>query len=694
MSSTKHYAKYVVLLSTATLSMLAVTTYQTQAHAATTDAATTTTAVVNQTSGAASSASAVSSASAAVTKAASTATTATNAAEVATTTATTANNAVSESASSAEAVATANTVKASSEETTTTATTAASTANSQAVAAQATTSSSATTTASSAAEVTNGGSLDFYPNENTASSANDSRTKVINGTINNLKEGKDNLIKDLTWNLLGTVSTMFGDMGTTHNWLQDAARGTTAITDQWSQQNFPAKHLFTAFWRLAQAVAYPLGNFIPLNFAGNTPKPFKPESELSTAIPTIQLDGNLFMATKSNPSPMTFTYYDPVAKITKTGYAKVNWSGSSTQILPKKNYKIKLYEDEAMTKKLKLKLFDDFPKDNVYQLKANATDVTMSRNLVNASLWSKIVQSEDNVPEALKSAPNTGSVEGYPLFVYTNGKLQGLYTLNIDKDEELWGMDKNDTNDIAIMGNANNTKPLMFEADEAKLDGTDFSIESGDLSTEGRANFNKFLSFVNSSSDADFKAHIGDYIDVQSVMDYYIFDNLIGGIDNIAKNATYLSYDGGKTWRMQMYDMDLTWGMGYFGLYLTKPDADYFNASRDTIFPSHNKLLQRVVKTWPGLVEQRYAELRDKGLISAAAIKDDFHDFMIKPTEQAYVIDQLKNPAEMNQWFTSYKQIADNVDARVKLLDDHFQYTGTGASTTPTVTASTSTTNA
>ncbi|MBT9671458.1 spore coat protein CotH [Secundilactobacillus kimchicus] len=671
MSQTKQTAKYAVLLCTATLSMLTINAYGTHAHAASTDSTVQATQPVTSNQAASTSSATGSSSETASSEAASTP------ASVASTATSTAAVTVASSGSVAESVAASSAAPSS-----TAISEVASSSSASETTDSGSTQSVAPSAASSAATATNSGSTTFYPNENTASSANDSRSKIINGNISNLKAGKSNLVWDLTGGLFGTLDDMFGNSGTTHNWLQDAARGTTAITDQWSQQNLPAKHLFTAFWRLAQAVAYPLGKFLPLNFAGNTPKPFKPESELSTAIPTMQLDGNLFMATKSNPSTMTFTYYDPVAKVTKTGYAKVNWSGSSTQILPKKNYKIKLYEDAELTKKLNLKLFADFKKENVYQLKANATDVTMSRNLVNAGLWSQIVQSEDNVPVALKSAPNTGSVEGYPLFVYTNGKLQGLYTLNVDKDEKLWGMDKDNPDDIAIMGNTNNAKALMFEANEAKLDDTDFSVESGPISDTGRANFNKLLTFVNTSSDAEFKAHIGDYMDVQSAVDYYLFDNLIGGMDNIAKNATYLSYDGGKTWRMQMYDMDLTWGMGLFGLYLTKPDADYFSASRTTKFPSHNKLLQRIATLFPDEVASRYATLRQKGLIDATNIKDAFHDFMIKPTEQAYVVDQLANPSEMNQWFTSYKQIADTVDVRVKLLDDHFGYQPT------TVTAS------
>lgn len=519
----------------------------------------------------------------------------------------------------------------------------------------------------------------IYPgNNNSAQSLLDSVSDVINGSLDKLVQGRPNVISALTIGLPQTVLNMLGDPTSSSDVLGDFSRGLKSIIDQFNTQ-FPLGIISDGLSAVGNVLSGVTGaisqNGGKINLTGLQSKTEDKTPENSTQLPIMKLNGNEFLADKSNHSTMTFDYQDPKTGEKQTGYAEVNWSGSSTQLLPKKSYKVKLYKDQQLTDKLKLKFFSDAKKDNTYQLKANETDPTMARNLVNANIWQSMVSSESNLPQQLKETPHLGSVEGYPLLVFVNGKGRGLYTLTTDKSGKLWGMDKDNPDQIAIQGNVNNAPAEMFDKGDAKVDDTDFSSESADTITDtAKNNLNDFISFVSQSSDQEFKDKLRRYIDLNNVIDYYLFINVLGAYDQIAKNATYLSYDGGRTWRMTAYDNDLTLGNYLFGLGIHEPYAMYYDASRGGLFPAHNTLLKRVGQLFGPQVIDRYDWLRKENVISAQTINQKYVDFMSKVGYDNYTYDQDINPLELNQYTQGLPALENVVTKRIQILDQHFGY--------------------
>ncbi|MCT3399584.1 spore coat protein CotH [Lentilactobacillus hilgardii] len=521
----------------------------------------------------------------------------------------------------------------------------------------------------------------IYPgNDNSAQSLLDSVNDIINGSLDKMVQGRPNVISALTIGLPQTVLNMLGNVTSSSDVLGDFSRGLTSIIDQFNTQ-FPMGIISTGISAVGSVVSDVTGYISKsggkVDLTGLQSKTEDKVPENSTKLPIMKLSGNEFLADKSNHSTMTFDYSDPKTGKDEKGYAEVNWSGSSTQLLPKKSYKVKLFKDQQLTDKLKLKLFADAKKDNTYQLKANETDPTMARNLVNAGIWKSMVSSEQNVPEELKSTPNFGSVEGFPMLVFVNGKGRGLYTLTTDKSGDLWGMDKKNPDQVAIQGNVNSAPAEMFDKGNAKVDDTDFSSESSDtISDSAKNNLNDFITFVSNSSDQAFKEGLSHYANIDSIIDYYLFVNILGAYDQIAKNATYLSYDGGKTWRMTAYDNDLTLGNYIFGLGINEPYAMYYNAARGGLFPSHNTLLRRVAQLFGPQITARYDQLRKSGVISADTINNQYVDFMSKVGYDNYTYDQDINPLEINQYTQGLPALQKVVTQRIQTLDNHFGYTG------------------
>ena len=80
----------------------------------------------------------------------------------------------------------------------------------------------------------------------------------------------------------------------------------------------------------------------------------------------------------------------------------------------------------------------EFYKEHKYILKANYADVTQSRNLICADVWSDMAASRANVHPRLVRTSNYGAVDGFPVSVWHNSEFLGLYTLNLHKDDDLF----------------------------------------------------------------------------------------------------------------------------------------------------------------------------------------------------------------------------------------------------------------
>ena len=127
----------------------------------------------------------------------------------------------------------------------------------------------------------------------------------------------------------------------------------------------------------------------------------------------------------------------PFRYISKTqdisGYAEIKAQGNSSMSYPKKNQTVKLFRDADCTEKLKVD-FKGWGAQNKHVYKANWIDLSHARNVVSARLWADVVKSRagyENLPELLRTSPNQGAVDGFPVKVYAAGVYQGRYTLNI-----------------------------------------------------------------------------------------------------------------------------------------------------------------------------------------------------------------------------------------------------------------------
>lgn len=350
-------------------------------------------------------------------------------------------------------------------------------------------------------------------------------------------------------------------------------------------------------------------------------------------------------------------------------YVKIKCQGTSSMAYDKKNFSIRLYEDEALENKLKLD-FKGWGEQYKFVLKANYIDLSHARNVVSAKLWGKCVAARSNfdeLPQLLKEAPNLGAIDGFFCRVFHEGIYQGRYTFNIPKDPWMTNMDEDNEQHCLLCAEDYNSS--CFRA-PAVIDETDWTDEIHDTVPESiKTRWNEVISFVMNSSDEDFKNNLSSYFDIESLIDYYCFQYLICGLDSMGKNQIYITYDG-NLWLATAYDMDSTWGLYWDGQHEV---STAFRMQEDfetmAAHGTSNLLYDRLEKLFVQEIYDRYQVLRN-GPMSITNVVAAFEEFVSVCTPDMIAEDYEIFPGIPGQSFNNIKQIRKYAVDRFNYVDD------------------------
>lgn len=380
------------------------------------------------------------------------------------------------------------------------------------------------------------------------------------------------------------------------------------------------------------------------------------------------------LPTSKTATTLRFDYYSKTAEY--HGWAEIKCQGNSSMAYNKKNFTIKLYKDKEKTQKLKIN-FKGWGEQSKFVLKANWIDITHARNVVSARIWADIVKSRsdyDTLPELLRTSPNQGVIDGFPITVYGNGYYQGRYTLNIPKDKWMANMD--DTLDTHCILCGENYGSGCFRA-LPQINGGDWTDEIHDTVPDIiKTSWTTAINFVMTSSDTEFKANLQNYFNVESLIDYLLYGIMSTGLDAFGKNQIYMTYDA-KTWLGSMYDMDSTWGLWFTGgtfvssSYSREEFEDYRGNERDG-----NLLYIRLKKLFINEIKARYVELR-QNIFTYPYLVNRFEEFIQICPQDIVKEDYAKTTA--NGAYTgipstttnNIQQIRDNINARLEYMDNY-----------------------
>ena len=352
-------------------------------------------------------------------------------------------------------------------------------------------------------------------------------------------------------------------------------------------------------------------------------------------------------------------------------YTYIKLQGNSTLYLPKKNYTVNLYSDENRSVKLN-KEFKNWGLHNNFVLKADYNDILHARNVVGAKLWSKVVQSRsdyDTLPEELKNSPNNGAIDGFPVRVYINGTYNGLYTWTIPKCDWMVGMNSANTNHVLLSAEFNDNGDIAYQNNPCNFntlwDGNKnyFDVEVGKNSAELVSSLNTIISAIINNDSASLEQSL----DIKSAIDYFIFQEIILGIDGLAKNMLLATYDMTK-WYLSAYDMDAT-----FDLYWDGDTLDYYDANMPS-YPYDNRYSSLLQHIWGNYWDDyvgRYVELR-KSVLSYSSIIEEFEKYVGIFGEDVYIQDTVIYPDIPSVAYNTLNSLRIFVRDRLEYLDNKY----------------------
>lgn len=321
------------------------------------------------------------------------------------------------------------------------------------------------------------------------------------------------------------------------------------------------------------------------------------------------------------------------------------------------NYTIKLDK--------KIEIVEGWGAQKKYCLKANFIDFTQARNVVCAKLWGQMVKSRATKNAKLYDLPNGGAVDGFPIIIMLNGEFQGLYTWNIPKDAWMFGMTDSPTE--AIVGADESTALDVAFKGETKLDGNGIELEYApdEENTEWIVNsLNTMINACMNSNGTDLDTVVSQYLDLDSVIDYFLFTTLIGGADMITRNYLLATFDGVK-WIMSAYDMDSVMGLKWDG-------KSFFGVNESVspyLFKNKHKAVELVCNYKKDQVKLRWAQLRN-GILSESNITKTFENFVKDIPESAYIEDLNKWVKVPSTGANSIDQILRWLHKRLELVDN------------------------
>ncbi|KEQ20499.1 hypothetical protein HF82_00795 [Limosilactobacillus reuteri] len=368
-------------------------------------------------------------------------------------------------------------------------------------------------------------------------------------------------------------------------------------------------------------------------------------------LPEVYLNGSTSGMSGNNYVTMQFKYKDNGREV--DGFASTKWQGDSSLAFDKKAYRIKTFEDQSLTKKMKFKPNPLWDPDNKYNLKAYYTDPLLCRDVVNANIGTDIWSTQKNMPNDLIATDDFGFIDGFPVKVFVNNEFAGIYSFNTAKGD--YGK-----NAKAVISGETYTAPTAFSAlpdGGVKLDGSDFEMISPDEpSDEIKKATNDLITFVSTSSDDDFKAQLSQHIDLESLIDYFIFLNVIENGDAAGKNQTLITWDL-KKWYFHPYDLDTTYGVDSNGK-ISEPSTGLLGLN------SH--LFTRLTELFSDQIKARYKELRT--WLTPAYVLKMYRDHINLIGESNYE-DEFKLWDNPNHDKNTYNLLKTHIYKRFQILD-------------------------
>lgn len=293
--------------------------------------------------------------------------------------------------------------------------------------------------------------------------------------------------------------------------------------------------------------------------------------------------------------------------------------GNTSRMFPKKAYKLNLVKttDDGATELNKISLFG-MRKDDDWMLTALYNDDTKIRDQLSMQVWD--MYGANTVSEKGYYGPKMTYVE-----VFADNSYCGLYGLMEPVDAKQLDLAEED-----YLYKRKNSGGLNYETFHSSEDPyvvlNGFELKEGIINEEIWQPMARLAS-VTYTSDEAFSYYIEDTVDMDNILRFWLFMQIITGHDHTAKNVFYVAkYDETLEYKYKFYfapwDLDLTWGNVSVG----EVNPHYTAYEKDTMdnrvrWDTADRLIDMNYDDCQQYVQNLYSMLR-KSVLSNEAIEE------------------------------------------------------------------------
>jgi spore coat protein H len=314
-------------------------------------------------------------------------------------------------------------------------------------------------------------------------------------------------------------------------------------------------------------------------------------SLLFTSIPMVQVvTFDKIENEHSTLAKMTLNY--PQAnKISEVDWIEIEIRGASSLQNAKKSYGLTIYKDKNLSNRKSQSYFNLNP-NSKWIMDALFVDRSRLRNKVSFELWASMGDASGHI--GIKS----NFVE-----VFVNNESKGLFCFNEKYTEEFLSL-----NEESVFYKGNDNSPVTFfdELPDGNPNSATWNeweqIHPNPNDEIEWDDFKNLCDLIVNGDDVEFKNTIGNRVDLDNVIDYYLFVSLCGAVDNVGKNVFFLKRNASEKFILVPWDMDATWGRAPYG--------NLFHHSGEVTNGFFNRLVALDPENFNTRLKLRWQELR------------------------------------------------------------------------------------
>lgn len=348
----------------------------------------------------------------------------------------------------------------------------------------------------------------------------------------------------------------------------------------------------------------------------------KYDFNFNNTIPTMYFYGDDSEMTKDNPVNMRIKYISTDEEKFGSSFdlpaCTVQWQGTSSLQYVVKNYKIKLKDESG--KKFKRGLRGGAIPESTFCLKADYMDSSHMNNTGMAKIVNRYLY-DSKLPPQEQNEKVISAIDGFPMKLYINDELIGIFNFNNDKgNDDSFGLDTDlfpQCVSYEVVANTDTTAGAFNKwtsstgITELKYLQNDFELRYPDEDDVGSdygylTSLKRVIDWVSDADDETFRAEFEQYFNKEYTLKYYLLVITMGMVDNLGKNMMLNTWDG-QIWYPCFYDLDTCLALDNTG-YL-KFDVD-IEVEGGTFNTSKSKLWSKLARVFDAELKQLYREMR------------------------------------------------------------------------------------